>query len=74
MGGRLQSSLRIARLKGHVQCRRLTLRSSGLPTAAAELKRCYDFQCQELVAIFLGFHAVLVLRASEKPEPVICDG
>jgi hypothetical protein len=37
---------------------------------AAELWRCYDFQCQELATDFLGFHDVFVLGASEKPEPV----
>jgi hypothetical protein len=42
--------------------------------AAAEPGRCYDFQCQELAADFLGFHYLFVLGASEKPEPGRDDG
>jgi hypothetical protein len=41
---------------------------------AAERRRCYDFQCQELVATFSGHHDAVVLGASEEAEPGRSDG
>jgi hypothetical protein len=57
-------------------CRRRRAASAALPLPAAlDAERCcYDFQCQELPAIFLGFHDVFFLHASEEPEPVKSDG
>jgi hypothetical protein len=54
--------------------RRLTA-SAALPLpAAGERQRCYDFQCQAVVATFSGPHDAVVLGAPEEAEPGSSDG
>jgi hypothetical protein len=42
--------------------------------AAPDAQRCYDFECQEWAADFLGCQDVVVRGASAMPEPVRYDG
>ena len=57
-----------------VSLRCLTMTWSRRGTRAAHPKRCYDFQCQELVATFSGHDDAFVLGALEEAEPVRSDG
>jgi hypothetical protein len=42
--------------------------------AAGDVKRCYDFRCQEVVSAFVGSVFSRIRMPSEEAEPVRDDG